>query len=133
MRPLVDKGIELFMHRLGTGYTMYFNAKNKRSGSLFQGKFKASHINSNEYLLHVSAYVNLNYKIHQLGGKASKLWQSSWDEYAGLISGRVVCKKDIVLKQFDNTDEYKKFALGILPEIIDRKHREKELKNLLLD
>ena len=60
LTPLVDKGIEKFMQRLGTGYTMYFNEKDKRSGSLFQGKFKSKHIHSNEYLLRVSAYVNLN-------------------------------------------------------------------------
>src|SRR3989344_6008505 len=51
LTPLVEKGVEKFMQRLGTGYTMYFNERNKRSGSLFQGKFKSKHINSNEYLL----------------------------------------------------------------------------------
>src|ERR1700686_1992234 len=49
LTPLAEKGIEKFMQRLGTGYTMYFNEKNKRSGSLFQGKFKSKHINSNAY------------------------------------------------------------------------------------
>jgi len=51
------------MQRLGMGYAKYFNNRRKRSGTLFQGKFKARHIDSNEYLLHVSSYVNLNYKL----------------------------------------------------------------------
>src|SRR3989338_2208696 len=59
LTQLEERGIEKFMHRLGTGYTMYFNEKRGRSGSLFQGRFKANHINSNEYLLYASAYVNL--------------------------------------------------------------------------
>lgn len=67
LEQVSDKGIEKFMQRIGTGYTNYFNEKNKRSGSLFQGRFKASHVASNEYLLHLSAYVNLNDKVHQLG------------------------------------------------------------------
>ena len=59
-----NKGIEKFMQKLGTSYTMYFNKKYKRSGSLFQGKFKSIHIDSNEYLLHLSAYINQNNFIH---------------------------------------------------------------------
>ncbi len=44
--------------------TMFFNNKYERSGSLFQGVFKAIHIDSNEYLLYLSAYVNGNNFIH---------------------------------------------------------------------
>ena len=60
LEQLVDNGIPRFMQKLGTGYTNSFNLKYDRVGSLFQGKYKAIHINSNEYLLHLSAYVNLN-------------------------------------------------------------------------
>ena len=66
LEEMEDMGITRFMHRLSGGYTTYFNLLNKRSGSLFQGVFKAKHINSNEYLLHASAYVNLNNKVHKL-------------------------------------------------------------------
>jgi len=59
-----NKGIEKFMHKLGTSYSMYFNKKQKRNGSLFQGKFKSIHIDSNEYLLYLSAYVNQKHFIH---------------------------------------------------------------------
>src|SRR3989338_3002128 len=45
LTPLVEKGIEKFMQRLGGGYTLYFNEKYELSGSLFQGRFKSSHIN----------------------------------------------------------------------------------------
>lgn len=63
LQQVSEKGIEKFMQRLGMGYAKYFNNRRKRSGTLFQGKFKARHIDSNEYLLHVSSYVNLNYKL----------------------------------------------------------------------
>ena len=45
LEPLVDDGIQKFMHRLSTGYTNYFNEKYKRSGSLFQGTYKVVHAN----------------------------------------------------------------------------------------
>src|SRR3989344_7211266 len=53
LKQLSVDGIQKFMHRLGTGYTMYFNEKYKNSGSLFQGRYQAIHVNSNEYLLHL--------------------------------------------------------------------------------
>jgi len=51
LRQEIDNGIVRFMQRLGIAYTMYFNNKNKRSGVLFQGSFKAVEIDSNEDLL----------------------------------------------------------------------------------
>ena len=68
LKQIVDRGIEKIMQKIGTGHTMFFNNKYERSGSLFQGRFKAVHIDSNEYLLHLSSYVNLNDRAHQLGG-----------------------------------------------------------------
>lgn len=49
-----------FMRRIGTAYTMYFNLKYKRVGPLFQGTYKASHITSDSYLLHISRYIHMN-------------------------------------------------------------------------
>ena len=72
LKQVVDNGISKYMHRLSTGYTNYFNLRYKRSGSLFQGKYKFKHIEDNDYLLHLSAYVNLNYKVHQLGSPTPK-------------------------------------------------------------
>lgn len=123
LTPIVDKGIEKFMHRLGTGYTKFFNGKYLRSGALFQGTFKSIHINSNEYLLHLSVYINLNNRIHRLGDLTAK---SSWEEYLG-ITNKNFCKKDIILGQFKNSSEYKQFAESSLDLICERKEMEKLL------
>jgi len=107
--PFVEKGIEKFMQKLGTGYTMYFNNKQKRSGVLFQGKFKSKHIDSNEYLLKLSSYVNLN-NCDENGKVKNQLSISSWEEYTK-ISNLNFCDKSIVLEQFHSKKEYEKFAL----------------------
>lgn len=125
LQQLTDKGIEKFMHKLGMGYAKYFNSKYKRNGVLFQGKFKAVHVNSNEYLLHVSAYVNLNYKLHQLGDSVPKWYRSSWEEYVEDKKG--ICEKGIILDQFENAKEYKKFSENSLKDIRERKEVEKLL------
>ena len=124
LEQLEENSISKFMHRLGTGYTNYFNKKYERSGTLFQGAFKAIHIDSNEYLLHLSAYINLNRRAHKLGSEASK---SSWEEYIknGLEESGKFCNKDIILKQFKNKENYREFAEASLEDIIARKDMEK--------
>ena len=135
LEQVSDGGISEFMKRLGGGYTWYFNNKYKRGGSLFQGVFKSIHIDSNEYLLHVSAYVNLNDRVHQLGGFAAKLVRSrsSWGEYTEGNTNESFCKKGIILEQFKNKKEYKKFATDSLEDIVKRKILLKGLDNLLIE
>jgi REP element-mobilizing transposase RayT len=133
MTPLVDKGIENFMQRLGTGHTMFFNSQHKRKGRLFQGVFKSVHVDSNEYLLHLSVYINLNDKIHQLGGEASKLLKTSWDSYVSKKRDILLGDTGIITSQFKNPQRYKEFAEGILPSIIKRKKDLKELAQLMFD
>jgi REP element-mobilizing transposase RayT len=129
LEPLVDNGIEKFMQRLGNGYTKYFNNKNNRSGVLFQGKFKSIHISSNEYLLRVSAYVNLNNKVHSsLGYPMSK---SSWDEYVSGLGS--FCKKDIVIEQFNNIGEYKNFCESTIIDVVESRRSDKEVDKLFLE
>ena len=118
LQQLSEKGIEKFMQRLGTGYTMYFNNKYHRTGALFQGRFKAVHINTNQYLLHVSAYVNLNDRVHQLGGSTSK---SSWNEYTERLGTGGICGKEAVLGQFRKPEEYAVFAEDSLQGTLARR------------
>ncbi|MEK7542093.1 MAG: transposase [Patescibacteria group bacterium] len=59
LEELVDGGITKFMHKLGTGYTMYFNKKYERVGGLFQGTFKAVLVDNDEYLRNLIAYINV--------------------------------------------------------------------------
>jgi len=127
LEQVSEGGISEFMKRLQGGYTWYFNKKHKRSGSLFQGTFKSKHIDSNEYLLHLSAYINLNDK---LGGLAAKLGKSSWQEYISLDKSfsKICVKKDIVLDQFDSKKDYEKFSLSSLEDIKSNKDRYKELE-----
>jgi len=76
LKQLRDNGIRIFMHKLGTGYTCYFNQKYNRSGSLFQGPFKAIHIKSDSYLLWLSGYINGNAEIHKIAKAENWVWGS---------------------------------------------------------
>lgn len=134
LEPLVNEGVQKFMHRLSTGYTNYFNKKHKRSGALFQGRYKAKHISSNEYLLHLGVYVNLNNLVHKGMNKEwmTKLPFSSFDEYKGITKDQI-CKKDILLDQFKNQAEFIKFCKDTLPTIQAYKKEIGEFEDICID
>lgn len=60
VKEISENGISTFMKKLLTGYSMYFNKKNKRSGALFEGRFRAIHAHKNEYLKYLFSYIHLN-------------------------------------------------------------------------
>jgi putative transposase len=60
LRQIEDDGITRFMHKLGVGYAMYFNTINDRVGPLFQGRFKATHIKTEDYLRNLIGYIHTN-------------------------------------------------------------------------
>ena len=124
LKQLAENGISIFVGRLSGGYAYYINNKYKRTGSLFQGKFKARHLIDNDDFLHASAYVNLNNNVHQLGGLASKLVRSSWEEYED-NKNVSICQKDIILDQFETRKEYELFALNSLPLMLEYKENSK--------
>jgi putative transposase len=45
---------------INVSYAVYFNRKRRRSGHLFQGRFKAVLVDADEYLKHLSRYIHLN-------------------------------------------------------------------------
>lgn len=56
--------ITKLMKSISTAYVMYFNKKYKQSGRLFQSVFKASHIQDEAYLIHITRYIHMNPKAY---------------------------------------------------------------------
>jgi len=60
VRERTEGGITKFMTKLAIAYAMYFNKRINRTGGLFEGRFKAKHIDSDAYLKYIFAYGHLN-------------------------------------------------------------------------
>jgi len=60
LKEIEEGGITKFMHKLGTAYTMYFNARYKRTGNLFMKPFRARHIDEDRYFQHLINYLHCN-------------------------------------------------------------------------
>jgi len=58
--PTRDYGISAMMQALGKRYVQYVNDSYRRSGTLWEGRYKASLIESQAYLLTCMRYIELN-------------------------------------------------------------------------
>lgn len=111
------------MKSIMTSYSRYFNLKYKRTGALWEETYKASRIDADNYLAHISRYIHLNprswlyYKYSSIGfylGNDSSEW----------------IKKDRIMDIFSSAKAYRVFLEDYLEqrEIINElKH---ELANL---
>ncbi|MCR4279310.1 MAG: transposase [Candidatus Zambryskibacteria bacterium] len=53
-------GVSIFMRKLLTAYSMYFNTKYGRKGRLFESSYQSMHADYDEYLKYLFAYIHLN-------------------------------------------------------------------------
>lgn len=127
IRQDTEESIERFIHRLHTAYTMYFNKKYEYVGSVFQSRFKAKLVESDDYLLHVSRYIHLNpvELLHAQGPAlnselASYPW-SSYHEYVHNVSPPlVVSNPSIILDYFKKEhqkESYRKFVEDMIKNL----------------
>jgi putative transposase len=68
-----EGGIILFMRKVSTAYVMYYNKKYKRTGGLFEGKFKSKYAGEDRYLRYLFSYIHLN---------PLKIINSNWRQHA---------------------------------------------------
>lgn len=52
--------ISHLLKSVSTAYTMYFNRRHRHQGTIFQGVFRASRIQDESYLLHITRYIHMN-------------------------------------------------------------------------
>lgn len=55
-----EGGITTFMRKVGTAYTLYFNARHGREGNLFLKPFRSRHVSTDDHLQHLISYVHCN-------------------------------------------------------------------------
>ncbi|MCQ1531289.1 transposase [Lutispora saccharofermentans] len=56
----MDKKLQEIMHQINNKYSKYFNAKYKRVGHVFQGRYKAILVQDERYLIWVLRYIHQN-------------------------------------------------------------------------
>ncbi|MBI2327635.1 transposase [Candidatus Curtissbacteria bacterium] len=111
LRQETDGGIIELVRKLCNSYAKYFNIKNHRVGPLFQGEFKAVHIETEEQLIHLSRYIHLNPLVGFVTSDLESYRWSSYKEFLRLEDSKF-CLKDVVLNRFKSINDYKEFIIS---------------------
>ena len=75
--PSDEIGLGKMIQRIGRYYVPYFNKKYKRVGGLWQGRFKATVIDSEQYFMTCSRYIEANpVRAHMVAEPAEYPWSS---------------------------------------------------------
>lgn len=105
------KGISRYMQKTLDAYAKYFNAKYENSGHLFQGPFGAVHVEDDNQLLYLSAYIHRNPR--ELSGWRNRELKYPWSSYQDFAIGNrwgKLLEPKIILDQFDDGSDYKNFV-----------------------
>jgi len=109
LKQLQDRGISIFMQNVLNSYTRYFNIKHNRKGPLWEGRFKAVLVKTEEQLLHLTRYIHLNPVTAYLVNNPLDWEASSYKEYLFLTNiNKRICKYEDILKI--NPENYKNFV-----------------------
>ncbi len=131
LRPKNDASIAEFMKKINGGYAKYFNNKYKRTGALFQGKYKSIPIQEEAHFIHLPCYIHLNpldLKFPEWRNKEIKNHEeameflenyrwSSFSDYIGKKNFPSVTQRDFLLKFFEGPNQYKKDMAKWLKEM----------------
>lgn len=111
------------MQHINGAYTTYFNTKRKRSGHLFQGRYKGILVDADEYALELSRYIHLNpVRIGIVNEPGDYKW-SSFQEYAGKKKTPDWLTTTFILGYFDKSQPVAQIKYGqFVEEMIGEKH-----------
>ena len=115
-----EKGIPLFMKKINMGYARYFNEKRKRSGALFEGRYKSIVVDNDRHFLYLPYYIHFNPldlkfpewregKIRDCKKALNFLNNYRWSShlnYAGKDNFSLVIKRDFLLEVFGGASKY---------------------------
>lgn len=109
-----DANISRVMHYINSAYTVYINVKRKRSGHLFQGRYKSFVVDANSYMYELSRYIHLNPVRAKIVEKPVEYSYSSYPAYINKGKDQLVTT-DFVLGIISNQkdrarEEYKVFV-----------------------
>lgn len=88
--PGDSDGLSRMMQAVGRRYVRYFNDAHGRSGTLWEGRFRSTLIDAQEYLLPCMTYIDLNPVRAGLVPQAQDYAWSSHGHYAGLRTDRML-------------------------------------------
>ena len=88
--PQTTDGLPQMMQALGRRYVRYFNDRHQRTGTLWEGRYRSTIIDSERYLLACMAYLDLNPVRAGMVAQAQDYPWSSHAHYIGQRTDRLI-------------------------------------------
>ncbi len=111
-----ETSASMFVQRVFNSYGKAFNKRFERTGTLFEGKFEAIHVDETEYLLHLCRYIHTNPIKHGFAYRADEWQFSNYLEWVGKRDGALV-DRAFVREYFPNPADYIRFVEEYRPPI----------------
>jgi len=116
------------MHYINGSYTTYFNKKRRRSGHLFQGRYKSIIVDKDSYLLELSRYIHLNPVRAGMVQKPEDYQHSSYKAYT-VKSGNTLITENLILGLLNQENgnvknEYRIFVESAIGRDLDNPGKE---------
>jgi putative transposase len=105
-----DNGIQMHIRKSTSSFAHYYGLKHHVPGHIFEGNFKAVHIENNEQLLHVSRYIHLNPATAYIVERPEDYEYSSYGTYVDNRQQILSVDTTSILKQFRSRQTYKQFT-----------------------
>ena len=106
--------ISVFIQAVFNSYSKAFNLAFARTGTLFEGPFRAVAIEKYEYLLHLCRYIHRNPVDAGLVKHPAEWQYSNYLEWIGRRAGTLV-EMDFVMANYPNPAEYEEFVMDYEP------------------
>jgi putative transposase len=103
----------LVPQRVFNSYTKAFNKRYGSSGTLFEGRYQAIHVDKDVYLLHLCRYIHANPVKHGLVSRLEEWPYSNYHEWIGTRDGTLV-DLAFVQEHFPAMQTYSQFVLDYL-------------------
>lgn len=131
IRPRSSDNVQKFMRRVNMGYAKYFNEKYKRSGALFEGRFKSVAVTREAHFIHLPYYIHFNpldlatpeWRRREMKNakKAMEFLEnyrwSSFQDYIGKKNFPSVTQREFLFSFVGGPEEYKRKSMQWLKEL----------------
>jgi len=90
LTPQEDLALPKMMQAVGRSYVQVFNKRYARTGTLWEGRYRSTLVQTDRYLLACMAYIDLNPVRAQMVAQPEDYAWSSYAHYVGLRTDRLI-------------------------------------------
>ena len=108
-----SQGAGLVPQRIFNSYSKAFNRRYRRTGTLFEGRYQAVHVDRDEYLLHLCRYIHANPVKAGLCSDPADWSYSNYPEWIGIRNG-VLFDPALVKAHFSTAEAYREFVMDYI-------------------